>query len=128
MDALRRFSFVGLPIRGQWVRLDTVLADANSVRTRINHHDKQKLEEYLDSIRDIETRISKEEKWVGVPPATPPGYLKEPGPSLEGKEEIKLIYDLMAAALQVDATRVISYRMPADTFLQSLVFPNWLTR
>ena len=30
------------------------------------------------------------------------------------------MYDLMTAALQVDATRVITYRMPADTLLQSL--------
>lgn len=100
--------------------LDTVLADARSVKTKINQHDKQKLDEYFDSIRDIETRIAKEEKWVGVPPATPPNYIKEPAASLEGKEEIKIIYDLMAAALQVDATRVISYRMPADTLLRSL--------
>lgn len=100
--------------------LDTVLSDAQSVKKRINSNDREKLNEYFDSIRDIESRISKEEKWVGIPPATPPNYIKEPGASLEGKEEIKLIYDLMAAAFQVDATRVISYRMPADTLLQSL--------
>ena len=30
------------------------------------------------------------------------------------------MYDLMIAAMQVDATRVFSYRMPTDTLIQSL--------
>lgn len=100
--------------------LDTVLADARAVRRRTNQSDHEKLDEYLDSIRDIETRIAKEENWLGVPRAQPDKALKEPGNSLNGIEEIRVMYDLMAAALQVDATRVITYRMPADTLLQSL--------
>ena len=30
------------------------------------------------------------------------------------------MYDLMIAAMQVDATRVITYRQPVDTFIRSL--------
>lgn len=100
--------------------LDTVLADARSVRRKTNQSDHEKLDEYMDSIRDIETRIGKEESWLGVPRAQPDEALKEPTEGLDGIEEIRVMYDLMAAALQVDATRVISYRMPADTLLQSL--------
>ena len=100
--------------------LDTVLADARAVRRRTNRSDHEKLDEYLDSIRDIETRIAKEESWLGVPRAQLDKPLNEPGESLSGIEEIRVMYDLMAAALQVDATRVITYRMPADTLLQSL--------
>ncbi|MDB4617555.1 DUF1552 domain-containing protein [Verrucomicrobiales bacterium] len=100
--------------------LDTVLADARAVRRRTNQSDHEKLDEYLDSIRDIETRIAKEENWLGVARVQPDRPVKEPGDSLNGIQEIRVMYDLMAAALQVDATRVISYRMPADTLLQSL--------
>ena len=100
--------------------LDTVLADARAVRRRTNQSDHEKLDEYLDSIRDIEIRIAKEESWLGVPRTKPDKALKEPGNSLDGIDEIRVMYDLMAAAMQVDATRVISYRMPADTLLQSL--------
>lgn len=100
--------------------LDTVLADARSVGKRVDHHDAQKLEEYFDSIRDIKTRIAKEESWRGVPVRKPSKPLAEPAPSLEGKEEIRVMYDLMATALEVDATRVITYRMPADSLMQSI--------
>lgn len=100
--------------------LDTVLTNAKDVGRRVNKTDKDKLGEYLDSIRDIEVRISKEESWLGVPRTQPKRKIKEPSPSLEGKEEIRIMYDLMTAALEVDATRVITYRMPADTLMQSL--------
>ncbi|TWT87081.1 DUF1552 domain-containing protein [Neorhodopirellula pilleata] len=127
-DAFHRlFSSDNSPLAQQRARmaeqrsvLDTVIADARAVRQRVNNNDSQKLEEYLDSIRDIETRISKEESWLGVPRPQPPEYVSEPKESLEGLEEIRIMYDLMAAALQVDATRVITYRMPADTFIQSI--------
>ena len=44
--------------------LDTVLDDARSVARGLNKSDTDKLGEYLQSIRDIETRISKEEQWL----------------------------------------------------------------
>ena len=100
--------------------LDTVLSDVRAVRRRTNQSDHEKLDEYLESIRDIEIRISKEERWLGVPRRQPDKALKEPASSLSGIEQIRVMYDLMAAALQVDATRVITYRMPADDLLQSL--------
>ena len=123
----RLFSNDNSPLEEQRARmnekrsvLDAVLSDARAVRRRTNQSDHEKLDEYLDSIRDIETRISKEENWLGVPRIQPEKSLKEPGRDLSGIEEIRVMYDLMAAAMQVDATRVISYRMPADTLLQSL--------
>lgn len=127
-DAFHRlFSNDDTPLAEQRARmteqrsvLDTVLADARAVRRRVDHHDSQKLDEYLDSIRDIETRIAKEESWIGVPRPRVPKHVSEPDNSLEGVKEIKIMYDLIAAALQVDATRVITYRMPADTFIQSI--------
>ena len=100
--------------------LDTVFKDVQSLRRKLNYDDRDKLEEYVQSLRDIETRISKEESWIGVPKKMPQQALEEPSTSLKGKEEIRIMYDLMVAAMQVDATRVMSYRMPADTFLQSI--------
>ena len=42
--------------------LDAVLADAKDLRRKISSGDQQKLDEYLDSVREIETRIGKAEK------------------------------------------------------------------
>ena len=105
--------------------LDTVLENARDLQRRLGTHDQAKLEEYFDGIRDIETRLTKEEKWLAAPRPKPP--LGEPKPGLEGREEIKLMYDLLVAAFQTDSTRVITYRQPVSTLLTSLdlkVFPH----
>jgi hypothetical protein len=105
--------------------LDTVLESGRDLKRRLGQRDTAKLEEYFDGIRDIESRLSKDEQWIGV--AKPSTTLREPGPTLEGREEIKLMYDLLVAALQTDSTRVITYRQPVGTLLTSLgikVFPH----
>ena len=98
--------------------LDTVLENASDVKRGLNRQDASKLDEYLEGIRDIETRLSKEEQWIGV--EQPPAPMQEPPPGMTGREEIKLMYDLIVAALQTDSTRVITYRQPVSTLLLSL--------
>jgi hypothetical protein len=100
--------------------LDTVLDDAGSVASGLSKEDTDKLGEYLQSIRDIETRIAKEEQWLDKPKPKPAGAVTEPKEGIAGFEEIKVMYDLIVAALQADATRVISYRQPVDRLIQSL--------
>lgn len=100
--------------------LDTVLDDAGSVARGLSKEDTDKLDEYLQSIRDIETRIAKEEQWLDKPKPKPAGAITEPKEGIAGFEEIKAMYDLIVAALQTDATRVISYRQPVDRLIQSL--------
>jgi hypothetical protein len=98
--------------------LDTVLEDARRVQRGLSKSDTDKLDEYFQSIRDIETRLGKDEQWLTVPKAKAP--MPEPKPGLAGREEIKVMYDLIVAALQTDATRVITYRQPVQTLLASL--------
>lgn len=100
--------------------LDTVLADAKSVNRKLNKTDNQKLDEYFQSVREIEVRLSKEEKWLSVEKKLPTDPVKEPDESLEGVAEIRMMYDLMLAAMQVDATRVFTYRMPVNSMISSL--------
>ena len=98
--------------------LDAVLEDAKRVQTGLTKTDTDKLDEYFQSIRDIEVRLGKDEQWLSVPKSKPP--VSEPKPGLAGKEEIQVMYDLIVAALQTDSTRVITYRQPVGTLLQSL--------
>ncbi len=98
--------------------LDTVLDDARRVQRGLSKSDTDKLEEYFQSIRDIETRLGKDEQWLTVPKVKSP--MPEPKPGLAGREEIKVMYDLIVAALQTDATRVLTYRQPVNTLLASL--------
>ena len=46
--------------------------------------------------------------------------LDEPLEGLQGKDAIKAMYDLIVAALQTDSTRVMTYRMPGQTLLDSI--------
>lgn len=98
--------------------LDAVLADAGHLKRGLTKTDTDKLDEYFQSIRDIEVRLGKDEQWLSVPKVKPP--VAEPKPGLAGKEEIRVIYDLIVAALQTDTTRVITYRQPVGSLLQSL--------
>ena len=52
----------------------------------------------------------------------PQAPLKEPTASAQGngREEIRLIYDIMIAAMQTDSTRVITFRQPVSTLLTSM--------
>jgi hypothetical protein len=98
--------------------LDAVLTDANNLQRGLNKTDADKLDEYFQSVRDIEARLAKDEQWLPVPKTKT--ALAEPKPGLAGREEIKLMYDLIVAALQTDTTRVITYRQPVGTLLGSL--------
>ncbi|MDZ4847707.1 MAG: DUF1552 domain-containing protein [Pirellulaceae bacterium] len=100
--------------------LDTVVDDAQGVARGLNKHDSDKLDEYLQSIRDIETRLSKEEQWLDIPKSKPTDPVTEPAGELVGYEEIKVMYDLMVAALQADASRVMTYRQPVENLYRSL--------
>ena len=121
----RLFSKDATPIEEQQARLaekrsvlDTVLDNARDLRRGLGKQDVDKLDEYFEGIRDIETRLSKDEQWLGVPQSKT--SLPEPKPGLAGRDEIKLMYDIMTAALQTDATRVLTYRQPVSTLLTSL--------
>lgn len=98
--------------------LDAVLEDAKRVQNGLTKTDIDKLDEYYQSIRDIEVRLGKDEQWLSVPKSKP--SVSEPKPGLAGKEEIQVMYDLIVAALQTDTTRVLTYRQPVGTLLQSL--------
>jgi len=99
--------------------LDAVMEDAKDVGRGLGSNDAGKLSEYLQSVRDIETRLSKEEKWLDVPKSRPAILPDEPSGPVAGYEEIKVMYDLMIAAMQVGATRVLTYRQPVETLIKS---------
>jgi hypothetical protein len=100
--------------------LDAVRADASRVRRGLSAADTDKLDEYLQSIRDIETRLAKEKQWLTVPKPAPAGGLGAPKEGVAGQDEIKVMYDILVAALQTDSTRVITYRQPVGTLLKGL--------
>jgi hypothetical protein len=99
--------------------LDQVLADARSLKVQIARRDREKLDEYLESIRDIETRIdraSKDGRLEGSrPQALAPG-MKRPDDNLPQNipEHMKLMLDLIVLAFRTDKTRIATCMLNND--------------
>ena len=100
--------------------LDAVLDNAKSMQRGLAKNDNAKLDEYFQGIRDVETRLSKEEQWMEVPRPNAP--ITEPAATAQGngRTEIELIYDIMIAAMQTDSTRVMTFRQPVATLLKAM--------
>jgi hypothetical protein len=99
--------------------LDAVLEDSRTLRARITTRDRRKLDEYLESIRDIEKRIdfaAKEERLEGWRPTLRQPNLPRPGeqaPQLV-PEHIRLMLDLIVLAFQMDRTRIVTLMLNND--------------
>jgi hypothetical protein len=99
--------------------LDVVLADAKSLQPKISGHDRKKLDEYLESIRDIEKRLdraAKEERLEGWRPTIDKPNLARPGEELPQNvpDHIKLMLDLIVLAFQMDKTRIVTLMLNND--------------
>jgi hypothetical protein len=98
--------------------LDDALENARELGRHLGKADREKLREYFDGIRDLERKLARDQKWLGV--ERPQPALAEPQPGLSGVEEIKMMYEILAVALETDSTRVITYRQPVSTLVASL--------
>ena len=99
--------------------LDHVIGDANRLRRSVGQADRQKLDEYLTSVRDVEKRV-----------ADPTNSLSVRRPTMERPEGIparysdhaRLMFDLLALALQTDQTRVATFMMGREG--SNLTYPE----
>jgi len=92
--------------------LDFVRGDVARLQPELGPRDKNKLEEYLDGIRDIERRIQKAEQQSATMKL--PMLERPSGVPDEFEEHSKLMSDLMVIAFQTDMTRVISFMMARE--------------
>ena len=92
--------------------LDTVLRDARRLNQSLGRRDREKLDEYFSSIRDLEARIQQSEEWVRRPR---PKVDREPPTDITDRNDVlarqRLMYDLIALALQTDSTRVVTFSL-----------------
>ena len=88
--------------------LDYVTEDAKRLRNHLPAEDRQKLDEYLYAVRDIEKRVTSPE-----PPRVNedgvPDYPRPSGVPRQISDHSRLMMDLIALAYQTDSTRVLSF-------------------
>ena len=113
--------------RGEQSVLDAVLHEATRFRKKVSRRDQQKLDEYLNSVREVERRVQQ---------AGQRGELQGWRPTLEGPnmarpvdgipqnlaEHAGLMCDILVLAFQTDTTRVSTLKLCNDhSYLQ---FPH----
>ncbi|MGZ0171811.1 MAG: DUF1552 domain-containing protein [Planctomycetales bacterium] len=107
--------------------LDAVLAEAAGLRNRISLSDKQRLEEYLESVREVERRIEnagKARRLQGWRPTLDKPDIARPADGIpqDIDEHMRLMCDILVLAFRTDTTRVCTLKLNNDH--SSLRFPN----
>jgi hypothetical protein len=97
--------------------LDSVLDEANRLSKMVNYEDKGKLDEYLTSVRDVEKRLELRQRWTTQP--KPKAPFDKPA-NHNAVEDLPLLYELIALALQTDSTRIATLEIGGDFMPQHL--------
>lgn len=107
--------------------LDAVLDDAGNLRRRISANDQRKLDEYLDSVRDVEVRLDRagqRGELQGWRPTLSAPNQPRPADGIpqDIAEHMRLMCDILILGFQTDATRICTLKLNNDH--SSLRFPN----
>jgi hypothetical protein len=96
--------------------LDGVLTTSTSLRTRLSAQDKQRLDEFLDSVREVEKKVQSQDFANGCvmkpqaptfPPVGP--NFRQDGGGYTKSGHADLMHELIALALQCDRTRIVTH-------------------
>ena len=92
--------------------MDTVLEEAKDFQRGLGKPDREKLDEYFTSVREVEVRMVKAQDWARRPKpkvdAKPPVDINS---SVEVPARVRLMIDVMHLALQTDSTRFITFAL-----------------
>jgi hypothetical protein len=86
--------------------LDSVTAEAASLRSDVSASDRSRLDDYLENVREIERRIA---KTVTQDPTKLESMTTPIGIPESFEEHMRLMFDLLAVAYQADLTRVFTF-------------------
>src|SRR5262249_5663466 len=100
-------------LRRQASLLDWVRDDIARLRARLGQADRVRVDQYPDSVRQVERRIQQAE---AAADQDAPRDLDRPlGVPASYAEHARLMFDLQALALQADVTRVITFQLARET-------------
>jgi hypothetical protein len=107
--------------------LDAVLDEAKSFRGKISSLDRRKLDEYLDSVRDVEQRLERAGQageLQGWRPTIDKPNIPRPDDGIPQNiaDHMRLMADIMVLGFQTDTTRVCTLKLNNDH--SSLRFPH----
>jgi hypothetical protein len=99
--------------------LDAVSERIAELKKRLGSGDRRKLDEYLESIRDVERRIevAMRKQPEGLPETSRPAGVPD-----SWSDHVKLMFDLQTLAVQADLTRVWTFQYGREA--TSMTFPH----
>lgn len=97
--------------------LDAINEEAKGLAKKVNREDQEKLDEYFTSIRDVEKRLELRRQWTDQP--KPDAPFAKPA-NANTVEDLPMLYELIALALQTDSTRVATLEIGGSFLPQHL--------
>ena len=96
--------------------LDDVRDQAGMLRTKLGTDDREKLDEYLTSVRELEKRLARDETWAKTPK---PKVSVAPPKDIPSASDLlgrtRLLFDLTHLAFQTDSTRIVTVMLSGTT-------------
>lgn len=96
--------------------LDDLRGQASSLRGKLDSGDRNRLDEYLTSVRELELRMALDESWTKTPK---PKVNVEPPKDIANASDLlgraRLMFDLTHLALQTDSTRLVTIMLTGST-------------
>ena len=93
--------------------LDSVLDDFHRLQNQLGATDRERVNSYLETVREVERRIQQAEATARDNPL--PDLDRPVGVPASYAEHARLMFDLQVLALQGDITRVITFQLARET-------------
>ena len=100
-------------LRSQASLLDSMRQEIASLKRELGPSDRQRIEHYLTSVREVERRIQKADSDVDAKAL--PDLQRPMGVPASFAEHAKLMFDLQVLAMQGDITRVMTFQLARET-------------
>jgi hypothetical protein len=89
--------------------LDTIAGQAKDLQAQVGERDRERLDQYFTSVRDLEHRLQASKGWERKPkPVVKEPVPVDPGDPAEYMGKVKVMYDLARLALETDSTRAVT--------------------
>ncbi len=95
---------------------DNLLGETSAIAGQLSASDKRRLDEYTTSVREIEQRLERADRWLDVqrPTVSEDDFQLAVTPRDDAEDYIRSILDLMFVALLTDSTRAITYQVTSE--------------
>jgi hypothetical protein len=98
--------------------LDDVRDQAKTLRAKVGADDRERLDEYITSVRDLEKRLASDEAWAKKPK---PKVAVAPPKDITNVADLlgrtRLLFDLTHLAIQTGSTRLITIMLGGSTYV-----------